>query len=81
MIWDCLYPLSKSRAAATELDLINVWHTIPEPRMRRGIRNPAVYLLLEVILGIYCYAEGFVYANRSHITLTITRGSEERFIP
>jgi hypothetical protein len=44
--------LSKSQAAAADLDLISFLQAIPEPRMRRGIRIPAWYLLLVAILGI-----------------------------
>jgi hypothetical protein len=49
---DCLYPLPESPAAATDLDLISFLRAIPDTRMRRGIRNPAWYLLLVAILGI-----------------------------
>jgi hypothetical protein len=44
--------LSKSNAAAADLDLISCLQAISEPRMRRGIRIPAWYLLLVAILGI-----------------------------
>ena len=37
---------------ATDLDLISFLKAIPDPRMRRGIRNPAWYLLLVAVLGI-----------------------------
>jgi hypothetical protein len=44
--------LFESQATATDLDLISFLQAIPEPRMRRGIRIPAWYLLLVAILGI-----------------------------
>jgi hypothetical protein len=37
---------------AAELALISFLKAIPDARMRRGIRNPAWYLLLEAVLGI-----------------------------
>jgi hypothetical protein len=36
---------------ATDLDLISFFKAIPDPRMRRGIRIPAWYLLLVAVLG------------------------------
>jgi hypothetical protein len=39
-------------SAATDLDLISFLRAIPDPRMRRGIRIPAWYLLLVAVLGI-----------------------------
>jgi hypothetical protein len=42
----------ESHAPATDLDLISFLRSIPETRMRRGIRIPAWYLLLVAVLGI-----------------------------
>ena len=42
----------ETQAPATALDLISVLRAIPATRMRRGIRIPACYLLLVVVLGI-----------------------------
>jgi hypothetical protein len=42
----------ESFSAATDLDLISYLKTIPDARMRRGVRIPAWYLLLVAVLGI-----------------------------
>ena len=42
----------ETAAAATDLDLISYLMSIPDPRMRRGVRFPAWYLLLVAVLGI-----------------------------
>ena len=39
-------------SAATDLDLISYLRSIPDARMRRGVRFPAWYLLLVAVLGI-----------------------------
>ena len=45
-------PVLKSVSAATDLDLISYLKTIPDARMRLGVRIPAWYLLLVAVLGI-----------------------------
>jgi hypothetical protein len=66
--------LSKSQAAAADLDLISFLRAIPEPRMRRGIRIPAWYLLLVAILGILSRCQSLRdlerFAIRHHTALT-----------
>ncbi len=42
----------ESASAATDLDLITYLRSIPDARMRRGVRFPAWYLLLVAVLGI-----------------------------
>ena len=42
----------ESASAATDLDLISYLRSIPDARMRRGVRFPAWYLLLVAVLGI-----------------------------
>ncbi len=41
-----------SASAATDLDLISYLRSIPDARMRRGVRFPSWYLLLVAVLGI-----------------------------
>ena len=41
-----------TQAAPATLDLISFLRAIPDPRMKRGIRIPAWYLLLVAVLGI-----------------------------
>jgi hypothetical protein len=66
--------LSKSQAAAADLDLISCLQAIPEPRMRRGIRIPDWYLLLVAILGILSSCQSLRdlerFAIRHHTALT-----------
>ena len=78
----------KSASAATDLDLISYLRSIPDARMRRGVRFPAWYLLLVAVLGIlsgcqslrdlerYSFGEGFAYAIRHHSVLTVALGIE-----
>jgi hypothetical protein len=42
----------ESASAAIDLDLISYLRSIPDARMRRGVRFPACYLLLVAVLGI-----------------------------
>ena len=44
--------MPESSATATDLDLISYLKSIPDARMRRGVRIPAWYLLLVAVLGI-----------------------------
>jgi hypothetical protein len=41
--------------AATDLDLISYRRSIPDARMRRGLRFHAWFLLLVAVLGTYCF--------------------------
>jgi hypothetical protein len=69
----------ETQAYPTDLDLISFLASIPDTRMRCGIRIPALYLLLVAVLGILsgCLilrdVEGF--ANRHHTALATTLGS------
>jgi hypothetical protein len=45
-------PYAQSVSAATDLDLISYLKTIPDARMRPGVRIAAWYLLLVAVLGI-----------------------------
>jgi hypothetical protein len=42
----------ESATAATDLDLITYLRSIPDARMRRGVRFPVWYLMLVPVLGI-----------------------------
>lgn len=42
----------ESASDATDLDLISCLRSIPDARMRRGVRFPAWYLLVVAVLGI-----------------------------
>ena len=42
----------ESASNTTDLDLISYLKSIPDARMRRGVRLPAWYLLLVAVLGI-----------------------------
>ena len=42
--------MPESLSAATDLDLISYLKAIPDARMRRGVRIPALYLMLEAVL-------------------------------
>jgi hypothetical protein len=48
----------ESSVSADDLDLISLFKAPPDSRMRRGVRFPALYLLLVAVLGIYRFAEG-----------------------
>ena len=70
--------MPQSVSAATDLDLISFLKTIPDTRMRRGIRIPAWYLLLVAVLGILSKCESLRdlerFARRHHGVLTETLG-------
>jgi hypothetical protein len=72
-------------SAATDLDLISFLRAIPDPRMRRGIRIPAWYLLLVAVLGILSNCQSLRdlerFAERHHGVLTEALGIELRRFP
>jgi hypothetical protein len=61
-------------SAATHLDLISYLKSIPDARMRRGVRFPAWYLLLVAVLGILSGCQSLRdlerFAIRHHSVLT-----------
>jgi DDE_Tnp_1-associated len=75
----------KSASAATDLDLISFLRSIPDERMRRGVRLPAWYLLLVAVLGILSGCQGLRdlerFAIRHHTVLTEALGLELRRPP
>jgi hypothetical protein len=66
--------------AATNLDLLSFLRTMPDTRMRRGIRIPAWYLLLVAILGklssCQCLRDLVRFAIRHPTALTSALGTE-----
>jgi hypothetical protein len=66
--------LLQSTAAATDLNLISYLRSIPDARMRRGVRFPAWYLLLVSVLGILSGCQSLQnlkrFAFRHHAVLT-----------
>ena len=68
----------ESASASTDLDLINYLRSIPDARMRRGVRFPAWYLLLVAVLGNLsgCQSLGYLerFAIRHHAVLTESLG-------
>lgn len=80
--------MPKCASAAPDLDLISYLRSIPDARMRRGVRFPAWFLLLVAVLGIlsgcqslrdlerYSFEEAFAYAIRHHSVLTVALGIE-----
>jgi len=72
-------------SAATDLDLISFLRAIPDPRMRRGIRIPAWYLLLLAVLGILSHCQSLRdlerFAERHHAALTEALGIQLRRYP
>ncbi len=70
---------------ATDLVLISFLKAIPDARMRRGIRNPAWYLLLVAVLEILsrCQSLGDLerFAIHHHSVLTEALGIELRRPP
>ena len=75
----------KSVSAATDLDLIAYLRSIPDARMRRGVRFPAWYLLLVAVLGILSGCQSVRdlerFAIRHHAVLTETMEIELRRPP
>ena len=68
----------ESASAATDLDLISYLRSIPDARMRRGVRFPAWYLLLVAVLGILSGCQSLRdlerFAIRHHALLTEALG-------
>ncbi|MGL6135515.1 MAG: transposase family protein, partial [Prochlorococcaceae cyanobacterium] len=77
--------MSDSASAATDLDLISYLRSIPDARMRRGVRFPAWYLLLVAVLGILSGCQSLRdlerFAIRHHSVLTEALGVELRRPP
>jgi hypothetical protein len=75
----------ESASAATDLDLISYLRSIPDARMRRGVRFPAWYLLLVAVLGILSGCQSLRdlerFAIRHHAVLTESLGIELRRPP
>ena len=75
----------ESASAATDLDLISYLRSIPDARMRRGVRFPAWYLLLVAVLGILSGCQSLRdlerFAIRHHSVLTEALGLELRRPP
>ena len=75
----------ESASAATDLDLISYLRSIPDARMRRGVRFPAWYLLLVAVLGILSGCQSLRdlerFAIRHHAVLTEALGVEIRRPP
>ncbi len=67
-----------SASAATDLDLISYLRSIPDARMRRGVRFPAWHLLLVAVLGILSGCQSLQdlerFAIRHHSALTEALG-------
>jgi hypothetical protein len=77
--------LPDTASAAIELDLISYLRSIPDARMRRGVRFPAWYLLLVAVLGILSGCQSLRdlerFAIRHHSLLTEVLGVELRRPP
>ena len=75
----------ESASAATDLDLISYLRSIPDARMRRGVRFPAWYLMLVAVLGILSRCQSLRdlerFAIRHHAVLTEALGIELRRPP
>ena len=75
----------ESSFAANDLDLISYLSSIPDARMRRGIRFLARYLLLVTVLGILSRCQSLQnlerFAIRHHAVLTKALGVELRRPP
>ena len=75
----------ESAPTATDLDLISYLKSIPDARMRRGVRFPAWYLLLVAVLGILSGCQSLRdlerFAMRHHAVLTKALGVELRRPP
>jgi hypothetical protein len=75
----------ESSVAATDLDLISYLRSIPDARMRRGVRFPAWYLLLVAVLGILSGCQSLRdlerFAIRHHRVLIEALGLELRRPP
>ena len=74
-----------SASAATDLDLISYLRSIPDARLRRGVRIPAWYLLLVAVLGVLSGCQSLRdlerFAIHHHTVLTESLGIELRRRP
>ena len=72
----------ENASAANDLDLISYLRSVPDARMRRGVRFPAWYLLLVAVLGILSGCQSLRdlerFAIRHHGVLTEALGQELR---
>ena len=77
--------MPQAQAAPTDLDLISFLRALPDPRMRRGIRIPAWYLLLVTVLGILSSCQSLRdlerFVNRHHTALTSALGVDLKRSP
>ena len=77
--------MPETASAPTDLDLISFLQTIPDARMRRGVRIPAWYLLLVAVLGILSRCQSLRdlerFAIRHHSVLTEALGLQLRRPP
>ena len=68
----------ESASAATDLDLTSYLRSIPDARMRVGVRFPAWYLLLVAVLGILSRCQSLRdlerFVIRHHAVLTEALG-------
>ena len=68
----------ESASTATDLALISYLRSIPDARMRRGVRFPAWYLLLVAVLGILSGCQSLrdleLFAIRHNSALTEALG-------
>ena len=75
----------ESVSTATDLDLITYLRSIPDARMRRGVRFPTWYLLLLAVLGILSGCQSLRdlerFAIRHHTVLTEALSLELRRPP
>ena len=75
----------ESASAATDLNLISTLRSIPDARLRRGVRFPAWSLLLVAVLGILSGCQSLRdlerFAIRHHAVLTGSLGVELRRPP
>jgi len=75
----------ESASAAKDLDLISYLRSIPDARMRRGVRFPVRYLLLLAVLGILSGCQSLRdlerFAIRHHGVLTEALGLKLRRPP
>jgi len=75
----------ESASAPTDLDLISYLRSIPDARMRRGVRFPAWNLLLVAVLGFLSGCQSLRdlvrFAIRHHAVLTEALGIELRRPP
>ena len=77
--------MSASVSDAIDPVLISYLKSIPDARMRRGVRFPAWYLLLVAVLGILSGCQSLreleCFADRHHVDLTTSLGLDLRRPP